>query len=80
MQKVGDKDMKEYEGFVKMTKAEFWEKQPAITAFPGKGWYKAGDLCFYEGRNYIAAKNTNCSPTTPGNWKLEISYCGGLRK
>lgn len=34
--------MKEYEGFVKMTKAEFIEKQPAITTFPGKGWYKAG--------------------------------------
>lgn len=65
--------MKEYEGFVKMTKSEFSEKQPAITTFSaGKGWYKAGDLCFYEGENYIAAKNTNCSPTTPGNWKLVI--------
>lgn len=64
--------MQEFERFVKMNRAEFKGKLPTIEPFPLNAPYKKGDLCYFEGRPYIASQNTNCSPTTPGHWKLVI--------
>lgn len=64
--------MKEYEGFVKMTGAEFEKKQTTLDFFPKNAPYQKGDLCYFDGKIYIAAQNTSCSPTAPGHWKLVI--------
>ncbi len=64
--------MKEFEGFVKMSRAEFEEKRMNLELFPLNAPYKKGDLCYFDGKPYISSQNTNCSPTTPGHWKLVI--------
>ena len=64
--------MEEFEGFVKMNRAEFEDKRTNLEPFPLNAPYKKGDLCYFEGKPYIASQNTNCSPTTPGHWKLVI--------
>lgn len=64
--------MKELESFVKMSRAEFEEKRAKLEPFPLNAPYKKGDLCYFDGKPYISSQNTNCSPTTPGHWKLVI--------
>jgi hypothetical protein len=64
--------MIERELCVVMTTEEFNEKMKNAEPYPEKAPYAPGDMCYYNGKWWIATENTSVFPHSPRGWKVVI--------